>query len=100
MNPIDPRIQRALDGEISREALPPELRRVVERLESAAALLATAPEGGRSVADRVLARLSRHARSPLRRLAGGPAAPHPRKLRTRPVGGLAPAAGLVVLARL
>src|SRR5205807_3082730 len=77
MNPIDPRIHRALDGEIPREALPPELRRVVERLESAAALLASAPEGGRSVADRLLARLSLPARSPLRRLARALPPPRP-----------------------
>jgi len=100
MNPIDPRIHRALDGEIPREALPPELRRVVEQLESAAALLAAAPEGGRSVADLVLARLSRHARSPLRRLARWLAAPHPVTLRIRPVWSLALAASLVLLALL
>src|SRR5919198_326025 len=42
MNPIDPRIHQALDGEIGRDALPPEARRAVERLEAAAALLAAA----------------------------------------------------------
>ena len=76
MNSIDPRVHQALDGEIPREALPPALRRVAERLESAAALLAAAPEG-RSVADRVLARLHRHAHSPVRRLARWLTSPTP-----------------------
>ena len=96
MNPIDPRIHQVLDGEIPREALPQDLRRVVERLESAAALLAAAPEG-RSVAERVLAVLRRPARSPVRRLAQWLTAPHPVTLRIRPVWSLALAATLVLL---
>ncbi len=42
MNAIDPRIHQALDGEISRDSLPPELRGTVDRLETVAALLASA----------------------------------------------------------
>src|SRR2546429_6012771 len=33
MNAIDPRIHQALDGEISRDSLPPELRGTVDRSE-------------------------------------------------------------------
>src|SRR2546430_11494048 len=91
MNPIDPRIHQVLDGEIPREALPQDLRRVVERLESAAALLAAAPEG-RSVAERVLARLRRPARSPVRRPPQWVTPPPPATLRLPPVWGPGPAA--------
>src|SRR2546428_11456700 len=90
MNPIDSRIHQALDGEIPREALPPELRRVVERLESAPALLPAAPEG-RSVADRVLARLHRQARPPVRRRRPRPPPPPPGAPPAPPRGGPAPA---------
>ena len=60
MSTIDPRIHQVLDGEIQREALPPELRRQVELLEAAAALLAAAPKA-ESVEQRVMAALRRPA---------------------------------------
>src|SRR2546426_1003738 len=98
-------LARRATGDVSLDDAPPiaaptdnesARRRVAERLESAAALLAAAPEG-RSVADRVLARLHRHAHSPVRRLARWLTAPHPVTLRIRPVWSLALAASLVLL---
>ncbi len=96
MNPIDPRIHQALDGEIRREALPPELEREVERLEQAAALLSAAP-AGESVEARVMAEIRRPLPSPVRRLARWFAAPQSVTLRVRPAWSLALAAMLAVL---
>src|SRR3989449_9268636 len=58
MNPIDPRIHQALDGEIARDSLPAELRRAVERLDAAADVLAAAgPAAG--LESRVMAGIRR-----------------------------------------
>ena len=53
MNAIDPRIHQALDGELPPEALSAELRRVVERLVTAAAVLAAPQIGRASCRERV-----------------------------------------------
>ena len=58
MNAIDPRVHQALDGELSPEALSAELRRVVERLVTAAAVLA-APLPLSSLEQRVMALIRR-----------------------------------------
>jgi hypothetical protein len=97
MNQIDPRIHQALDGEIAREALPPELRRAVERLEAAAALLAAgAPAAG--LQSRVMAVVRRPAPSRARRFARWLATPHSITFRLRPAWSLALAAVLALLA--
>jgi len=97
MNPIDPRVHQALDGEISPDSLPPELRRQVERLESAAALLARVPnlEG---VERRVMAIIARPAPTRLRRLTRWLVTPHSLVLRVRPVWSVALAAVAVLFA--
>src|SRR5207247_2550592 len=65
MNPIDPRIHQALDGEIARGNLPADLRRAVERLDAAAELLAAAaPAAG--LESRVMARRPRPPRRTVR----------------------------------
>jgi len=81
MNPIDPRIHRALDGELAREDLPRELRLVVERLEAAAALLAAAPAVA-GLEPRVMAALRRPAPSRMRRLVRWFSIPHAVTLRS------------------
>lgn len=95
MKPIDPRIHQALDGEIARGALPPELRGAVERLEQAAALLAGAA-AGESLEPRIMAAL-RHGPSRARRIARWFVAPHSVTLRIRPVWSLALAAVVALL---
>ena len=88
MKPIDPRVHQALDREIAREGLPPELALQVARLEAAAAVLGTAvsrwagEEG--SVEARVMAAIRRPAPSRMWRLARWLAAPHSVTLRIRP----------------
>src|SRR2546421_11620683 len=96
MNPIDPRIHRALDGELAREDLPRELRLVVERLEAAAALLAAAPAVA-GLEPRVMAALRRPAPSRMRRLVRWFSIPHAVTLRVRPVWSLALAAAVALL---
>ncbi|HUL49554.1 MAG TPA: isoamylase early set domain-containing protein [Gemmatimonadales bacterium] len=96
MNPIDPRVHQALDGEISPDSLPPELRRQVERLEGAAALLARVPELG--VERRVMASISRPAPTRVRRLTRWLVTPHSLVLRVRPLWSVALAAVAVLFA--
>ena len=96
MSTIDPRIHQALDGEIPREALPPELRRQAELLEAAAALLAAAPKA-ESVEERVMAALQRPAPPRRSRLVRWLVTPRAVVLRMRPVWTLALAAGLLLL---
>ncbi len=69
MSPIDPRIHQVLDGELSREALPAELRPALERLEAAAATLRVTPTARRSVAAWVLAEIRRPRPGRMARLA-------------------------------
>jgi hypothetical protein len=96
MNPIDPRIHQALDGEIGRDALPPEARRAVERLEAAAALLAAAAPA--DLASRVMAILRRPRASRAQRLVRWLATPHAITFRIRPAWSLALAAVVALLA--
>jgi len=99
MSTIDPRIHQVLDGEIQREALPPELRRQVELPEAAAALLAAAPKA-ESVEQRVMAALRRPAAPRRSRLVWWLVTPRAIVLRMRPVWTLALAAGLALLTLL
>src|SRR5690348_760177 len=99
MSTFDPRIHQALDGEISREALPVELRRHVELLEAAAAMLAATPEIG-SVESRVMTALAAPARGRRSRLVRWLVTPHSVVLRMRPVWSLALAAALLLLMAL
>jgi hypothetical protein len=87
--PIDPRIHDALDGGLAREALSPEMRRAVERLEAAARLLAAPPAG--SVEARVMAAIRRPAPSRLERLICWLRTPRAVTLRFRPAWSLAAA---------
>ena len=97
MTGIDPRVHQALDGEIERDALPPELRRQAERLEAVAALLAEAPavEG---IAARVMAAIARPAPTRRRRVVRWLVTPHSLVLRMRPLWSLALAAAVLLLA--
>ena len=99
MNPIDPTIHQALDGEIPRDALAPAPRRDVETLEAAVALLAAAPVGG-SVEQRVMAAIQRPAVSAGQRLLRWAVRSHSVVLRVRPVWSLALAASVLLLAVL
>jgi hypothetical protein len=95
---MDPRIHQMLDGEIGREALPPELRHEAERLEAAAALLATA--AAVSIEGRVMAAIQRPAPTRRRRLIRWLVTPRLVVLRMRPVWSLALSAGILLLALL
>jgi hypothetical protein len=99
MNPIDPMVHRALDGEIPLETLAPAQRRDADWLEAAVALLAAAPVE-RSVEQRVMAALQRPAASAGRRLLHWAVRPHSVVLRLRPVWSLALAASFLLVALL
>jgi len=104
MKPIDPRVHQALDGEIAREALPPELALQVARLEAAVAVLGmvVSPRAGadESVEARVMAAIRRPAPSRMWRLARWLAAPHSVTLRIRPAWSLALAAAVALVTLL
>ena len=68
MSLIDPRLHQVLDGELSRQSLPSELRPALERLEAAAGVLRSAM-ARRSVAAWVLAEIRRPRPGPMARLA-------------------------------
>src|SRR5256712_12648692 len=68
MSLIDPRIHQVLDGELSRQSLPSELRPALERREAAAGVLRSAM-ARRSVAAWVLAEIRRPRPGPMARLA-------------------------------
>ena len=100
MNPIDPRLQEALDGERDPAELPADLREAYARLIAAAELLETTPR--LSVADRVTAEIRRmpvhmlpHGR--VRRVIRWFGRPRAVTLRLRPVWTLALAAGLAAI---
>jgi len=98
MKPIDPRIHQALDDEIAREALPPELRHAVEQLEAAAQVLATRvslPAG--SLEARVMEAIRRPAPSRRRRLARWLVTPQAVTFRIRPAWSLALATAVLLL---
>ena len=99
MNPIDPTIHQALDGEISSAALAPAQRRDADRLEAAVALLAAAPVAG-TVEQRVMAAIQRPAPSAGQRLVRWAVRPHTVVLRMRPVWSLALAASALLLTLL
>ena len=99
MNPIDPTVHQALDGEIPQGTLAPALRRDAERLEAAVALLAAAPVEG-SVEQRVMAAIRRPAASAGRRVLRWVLRPHAVVLRMRPIWSLALAASVLLLAVL
>lgn len=99
MNPIDPTIHQALDGDISSETLAPAQRRDADRLEAAVALLAAAPVAG-TVERRVMAAIQRPAPSAGQRLVRWAVRPHTVMLRMRPVWSLALAASALLLALL
>ena len=86
MSPIDPRIHQVLDGELSREALPLELRPALERLEAVATLCTTPsiPLHRRSVAAWVLAEIRRPRPGPMTRLARWLTERHAITVRLRP----------------
>ncbi|HLB82674.1 MAG TPA: isoamylase early set domain-containing protein [Gemmatimonadales bacterium] len=96
MNAIDPRIHQALDGELAPATLSGELRQAVERLVTAAALLAT-PIPAASLESRVMVLIRRPAPSRARRLLGWFVAPHAVTFRVRPVWSLAFAAVVALL---
>ena len=96
MNAIDPRVHQALDGELSPEALSPELRRVVEWVVTTAAVLA-APLPLASLEPRVMALIRRPVPSRARRLLRWLATPRSITFRVRPVWSLALAAVVALL---
>src|SRR6266516_1228369 len=109
MKPIDPRIHQALDGEIARASLPPDLALQAARLEAAAAALGAAVpewaaggEAGGTIEARVMAAIRRPPPSPSRmwRLARWLAAPHSVTLQIRPGWSLALAAAVALAALL
>lgn len=99
MNPIDPTIHKALDGDVPLETLAPAQRGDADRLEAAVALLAAAAVAG-SVEQRVMAAIQRPAPSAGRRLIRWALRPHSVVLRMRPVWSLALAASALLLALL
>ena len=100
MNPIDPRLQEALDGERDPAELPADLREAYARLIAAAELLETTPR--LSVADRVTAEIRR---MPVHMLPDGRVRrairwfgrPRAVTFRLRPVWTLALVAGLAAI---
>lgn len=96
MNAIDPRIHQALDGELAPAALSAELHRAVERLATAADLLA-APLPFPSLEPRVMTLIRRPVPSPARRLVRWLATPRAVTFRVRPVWSLAFAAVVALL---
>jgi len=91
---LDPRVHRVLDGEEPRESLDLALRRQVERLDQAAALLASSLEQA-SVADRVMTAIRRPAPAHTHRFIHWLVTPRAIVLRVRPAWSLALAAGLL-----
>lgn len=98
MSTLDPRIHQALEGEIPRETLPPDLQRAVEELERATAALRSGPLPA-SVADRVMTEIRRPAPTLAARLGSWMATPRALTVHIRPLWTLAAAllAGLVLL---
>lgn len=96
MNPLDPRIHEALDGEREASALPEELARAVRPLERAVALLA-AHVPGPSLEGRVLAAIRAPAPRRGGRLVQWLVTPHSITFHVRPVWSVAFAAVVAVL---
>ena len=104
MNPIDPRLQEALDGERDPSELPADLREVYARLMSATEALATTPK--LSVSHRVMEEIRRipaptsvpvQADGPMRRALRWFGRPRAVTVHLRPVWTVVLAAGLTTL---
>lgn len=93
---LDPRIHRALDGELDRAALTPEERTLVERLDAAAGMLSEVPVVP-GLAYRVMSVIRRPLRSPVERFREWLTAPHPVTVSLRPVYSVVIAVLLVAL---
>ena len=81
---LDPRIHRALDGELDRAALTAQERALVERLDEAVARLAELPAAP-GLARRVLGIIRRPLESPVARLRRWLTSPQPVTVSLRPV---------------
>ena len=81
---LDPRIHRALDGELDRAALTAEERALVERLDIAARALADTPPAA-GLAQRVMAIIRRPLESPWQRFRRWVTSPQPVTVSLRPV---------------
>ena len=81
---LEPRVHRALDGELDRAALTPEERALVERLEAAAHALGGAPAAA-GLSRRVMAIIRRPLESPVARFRRWLTSPQPVTLSLRPV---------------
>ena len=99
MTPIDPKVHRVLDGDEKPDGLDVSLRRHVQRLDEAVALLAAAPRAA-SVADRVMVAIARPVPSRARRLVHWLFTPRAVVFKMRPAWSLALAAGLLALVLL
>ena len=102
MNPIDPRLQAALDGERDPAELPADLREAYALLISAAELLEATPPPRVSVANRVMTEIRQipvHVppHGSVRRVIRWFGRPRAVTLRLRPVWTLALAAGLAAM---
>lgn len=100
MNPIDPRLQQALDGERDPGELPADLREAYDRLIAAAHLISATPQ--LSVSARVMAEIRQTAPayqhdSSVRRAVRWLGRPRAVTVRLRPLWTLALAAGLTAI---
>jgi len=93
---LDPRIHRALDGELDRAALTPDERALVERLDAAALALSGVPAVP-GFAQRVMGIIRRPLRSPVERFRQWLTARHPVTVSLRPVYSVIIAVLLVAL---
>jgi hypothetical protein len=99
MNPTDPRLHQALDGDIEGGDLPPAVAHQRARLDRAASLLATA-RVPTSVATRVMARIRQPVRSRRARMMRWLFTPRAIVLRIRPAWSLALATGVLLVSLL
>ena len=95
-NELDPRIHRALDGELDPAALDAGERALVSRLEALARSLSAVPTG-RSVAHRVMAAVRRPLATPIQRFRRWVTSPQPITVSLRPVYSLVIAVLLAAL---
>jgi hypothetical protein len=96
MKPIDPLVNRVLDGELPPEVLTPAQRAELARLERVATLLAEVPPA--SVAHRVMAEVRRPVPGVVERLVRWFGERHTVTISVRPAWSLAVAAVLAALA--
>lgn len=93
---LDPRIHRALDGDLDRASLTPDERALVERLDTAARALSEMPPVP-GLAQRVMAVIRRPLQSPLDRFRRWLTSPHPVTVSLRPVYSVVIAVVLVAV---